>query len=118
MQNELHTIKEKPECKRCQPYIHYLKKQYNEIKAKYVNMKYEREEFINKIKVLKIENQSLEFLVMDLRQVARRSQPEPTEQSFQEPTSPQFSEDSLPELERVRPRPSKNNRPKYGSFRN
>ena len=90
---------------------------FKETKTKYNNMKFEREDFIKKIKVLKTEVNSLETQVLDLRYEVEIYRVEPSLEYRQEPPSPQFSEDSLSKLERGRLKPLRSHGPGNRSFR-
>ena len=80
-------------------------------------MKFEREDFIKKIKVLKAEVRLLEAQVLDLRHEVEIYKVEPSLEYRQEPPSPQFSEESLSKLERGRQKPFKSQGSGNRSFR-
>lgn len=118
VKNELHSIRDQPECKKCKCFIDYLKRQFKETKTKYNGMKFEREDFIKRIKVLNAEVNSLETQVQDLRHEVEIYRVEPSLEYRQEPSSPQFSEESLPKLERGRPKPLRSHGPGNRTSRN
>jgi len=118
VKDELHSIRDQPECKKCKSFIDYLKRQYKETKTKYNSMKFEREDFIKKIKVLKAEVSLLEAQVQDLRHEVEIYRIEPSQEYRQELLSSQFSEESMSRLERGRPKPLKSCRFGNKSFHN
>ena len=117
VKGELLSIKDKPRCERCKPFIDHLKREVNDLKDKYRSLKFEREDLLRKIKMLGNEVESLEVLVTDLRHEIARPRQEYTEEDGQDAISPQYSQDSLPELERFKLKP-KSQGPRNWSFRN